>query len=308
MGKANRALYYGDQSVVPLEYTSVTQQIIAGGGNVIDLAGAGLSGDILNDATQVVVDNFGSPSSLFSNSKVFTDFDKAYHGSQRWAAPNAPAGMGGTPLTGWKTIIGEMKFEPDVFVKQGSTPPASATSNKAPNPPTIAGGGIGADPLSKFVAADAGDYIYQVTAVNSYGESAPSVASAAQTLAAGQSVDITITDGGGTFAATGYKIYRTEVDGTVTYWTNLAIARAKVGGAYTSPTVWTDVNEWRPRTFIGLLLDMSNQSLTFRQLAPMMKMNLAIVSPAIRWMQLLYGTPIVFAPKKNVVLKNIGSV
>jgi hypothetical protein len=28
--------------------------------------------------------------------------------------------------------------------------------------------------------------------------------------------------------------------------------------------------------------------------------------PAIRWMQLLYGTPIVFAPKKNVVFKNIG--
>ena len=308
MGKVNRALYFGDEAVVPLEFTSLTQQIIAGGGNVIDLAGAGLDGDTMNDAAQIIVDNFGVPMKMFSNSKVFTDFDKAFHDKQRWAAPGASVGIGGTPLSGWKTLVGEVGFEPDTFVKRGATPPTSATSAKAPNAPTIAGSGIGSNAASKFVAADAGDYIYQVTAVNQYGESAPSVATSAQTLAAGQSVDITITDTGGTFPATGYRLYRTEVDGTVTYFMNLQNARIKVGGAYSSPTVFTDLNEWRPRTTIGLILDMTNQSLSFKQLAPMMKMNLAIVSPAIRWMQLLYGTPIVYAPKKNVVVKNIGNV
>ena len=308
MGKVNRALYYADEAVVPLEFTSLTQQIIAGGGNVIDLAGAGLDGDTLNDAAQIIVDNFGVPMKMFSNSKIFTDFDKAYHASQRWASPGATVGIGGTPLSGWRTLVGEVGFEPDTFVKRGAVPLVSASSPKAPNAPTISGGNIGANPLSKFLAADAGDYIYQVTAINEFGESAPSAVSSAQTLAAGESVDITIVDTGGTFPATGYRLYRTEVDGTVQYFMNLAIGRLKVGGAFSSPTVFTDLNEWRPRTTIGLILDMTNQSLSFKQLAPMMKMNLAIVSPAIRWMQLLYGTPIVYAPKKNVVVKNIGNV
>jgi len=308
MGKVNRALYYADEAVIPLEFTSLTQQIIAGGGNVFDLAGAGLDGDTLNDAAQIIVDNFGIPQKMFSNSKVFTDFDKAFHDSQRWASPGATVGIGGTPLSGWRTLVGEIGFEPDVFVTRGSEPPTSQTNQKAPNPPALSASGIGANAASKFVAADAGDYIYQVSAINSFGESAASAATAAQALAAGQSVDISIADGGGTFPATGYKIYRTEVDGTQTFFTNLSIPRAKVGGAPSSPTVFTDVNEWRPRTTIGLVLDMTNQSLSFKQLAPMMKMNLAVVSPAIRWMQLLYGTPIVYAPKKNVVIKNIGNI
>jgi len=190
-------------------------------------------------------------------------------------------------------------------VKRGSVVPAAATSNKAPNAPTIVIGAPSTDASSLFLAGDAGDYIYQVTAINRFGESLPSAASAATTMAAGEIVTVTITDTGGVNPATGYKVYRTEVDGTVTYFIGIRTARATAGGVPTSPTVFTDINSWRPRMFIGLLLDMSTQSITFRQLSPMMKMNLAVLSPAIRWMQLLYGTPIMYAPSKNVLIKNI---
>ena len=44
----------------------------------------------------------------------------------------------------------------------------------------------------------------------------------------------------------------------------------------------------------------------FAQLAPLMKMDLAILSPAYRFMVLLYGTPFLYAPKKLVRLINIG--
>ena len=37
-----------------------------------------------------------------------------------------------------------------------------------------------------------------------------------------------------------------------------------------------------------------------------MKMDLAILSPAYRFMVLLYGTPFLYAPKKMVRLINIG--
>lgn len=306
MGKANSGLYYGDADAVPKEWNGVAKQIIDGGGHVIDLKGAPLTPANIDDAIQRVVDNYGIPSSFYSNSKIFTDFGLTYNQYQRFNGPNVAAGVGGTPMTGYQSLNGTVNFKPDTFVKRGSEPPVAATAAKAPNAPTVAVGIPGTTAGSQFAAGDAGNYRWQITAVNEYGESAPTAITAATAMAAGQGVVLTITDGAGSYPATAYKIYRTEKDGAATYYTNRIIPRAKTGGNYTSPTTWTDINEWRPRTFLGLLLDTTPQSLTFRQLAPMMKMNLAIVSPAIRWMQLLYGTPIVFAPKKNVVFKNVG--
>lgn len=306
MGKANHGLYFADSDVVPLEWNGLAKQIIDGNGIVIDLKGQPLSANDLENAAQQVTENFGFAGKLFTNSKVFTDFSKQYHQYQRWSAPGGQAGVAGTPLTGWATQVGEVGFESDIFVKQGGLAPAAATAPKAPNPPTLALGAPGANSASVFATADGGAYKWQITAVNQYGESAPCALSAAATIAAGEAIVLTITDGGGAYPATGYKIYRTEKGGTTAYYTQKAIARTKTNGTYQSTTAWTDLNEWRPRCFMGLQLDMTPQSLTFRQLAPMLKMNLAIISPAIRWMQLLYGTPIVFAPKKNVVFKNIG--
>lgn len=306
MGKANHGLYYGDSDAVPLEWNGLTKQIIDGDGIVIDLKGEPLSSTDIENAAQQVTENFGIPGKIFTNSKVFTDFSSTYHQYQRWNAPGGAAGVAGTPLTGWNTQVGSVGFESDVFVKRGSGAPGSATSPKAPNAPTLALGAPGAAAGSVFETADAGNYRWQVTAINQFGESAPSAISAATAIAAGDGVALTITDGGGSFPATAYKIYRTSKGGTTATYTHKVQARAKVGGSYQATTTYTDLNEWRPGCFTGLLLDMSPQSLTFRQLAPMLKMNLAVISPAIRWMQLLYGTPIVFAPKKNVVFKNIG--
>lgn len=306
IGKANRALYYGDSNVIPLEWNGLTNQIIDGGGNVMDLRGSPLARANLEDAAQLITDNYGIPGQFYSGTKVFSDFDKVEHDRARWSSPNPTMGVGGTPLTGWKSIAGQIDFQPDTFVKRGGPPPTAATSAKAPSAPTVAVGAAATNAASKFVTADAGNYKWQFTAVNNYGESLPTAATAATAIAAGQGVPLTITDGGGTYAATGYKVYRTSKDGTTILWTNLAIPRAKTGGVYQATTTFTDVNEWLPGTFIGLILDVSAQSLSFKQLSPLLKMNLAVISPAIRWMQLLYGTPIVYAPKKNIVVKNIG--
>jgi hypothetical protein len=305
MGKANHAMYFGDSDAIPLEWNGLTKQIIDNGGIVVDMKGMPLAADDLENATQQVTDNFGQLGALYTNSKVFTDFAHSYQGNQRWMAPNAPAGMGGTPLTGWNTQNGSLRFESDVFVKRGSTAPTLATHVKAPAAPTLALGSPGGTG-SSFETADAGAYKWQVTALNQFGESAPTTISSAATLATGEQITLTITDGGGTYSASAYRIYRTEKGGLTAYYTHKVVPRSKTSGVYNATTTWDDKNEWRPRCFMGLALDMSPQSLTYKQLAPMLKMNLAVVSPAIRWMQLLYGTPIVFAPKKNVVFKNIG--
>lgn len=306
MGKINHALYYGNAAAVPVEWNSITSQIMEGSGHVIDLKGQPLTKEDIEAAAYLITENYGIPSQFFSNQKVFADFSDTYNQYQRFNAPGGASGVVGTPVTGVSTTSGVVNFQPDTFVKEGRAAPASATSLKAPNAPTLSLGSPGTVSGSVFEATDAGDYKWQVTAVNQYGESAPCTLSSAATLAAGQGVVLTITDGGGTIAATAYKIYRTEKDGSTATWTGKVVARSKSSGVYTSPTTWTDINEYRPNCFLGLMLDTSNQSLSFKQLSPMIKMNLAIISPAIRWMQLLYGTPIVYAPKKNVVFRNIG--
>jgi hypothetical protein len=203
-------------------------------------------------------------------------------------------------------VSGQVTFQSDVFVKSGATPPTSASSLKAPSTPVLTPGSPAGTDAVHFKSTDAGDYKYAVTAVNQYGESAATALSSTVTVALNQHVPLSIADGGGTFPATAYKIYRTEKNGTVAYYTGRIVPRHKTTGVYDSPTTLTDLNENRPNTYTGLMLDMSSQSLVFKQLSPMIKMNLAIISPAIRWMQLLYGTPIVYAPKKNVVVRNIG--
>lgn len=306
LGKINHGLYNGDSANVPLEWNGLIQQITAGAGNIIDLRGQPISKDDIENASQFVVDNYGNATKLFSNPKVFSDFSKTLYAQQRFNSPGA-GGVVGTPIRGYNTLAGQIDFEPDVFVKRGSVVPTAATSAKAPGAitltpsvdnPTVAG--------SLFGAADAGVFKYQVTAINSYGESLPCALSAGQTVAAAGAISLSIADGAGTYPATAYKIYRTEKGGSITYAIGVITPRLKTGGTYDSPTVWQDLNAFLPRCFNGMLLDMSVQSLAFKQLSPMIKMPLAIIAPALRWMQLLYGTPIVYAPKKNVIFRNIG--
>lgn len=304
LGKINRALYEGDASVIPLEWNGVMQQIVAGSGTIVDLRGQPISKDDIENSAQYIVDNFGIPTKVFSNPKVFTDFSKTAYPMQRFNTPGA-GGVVGTPIRGYNTLIGQIDFEPDVFVRRGGVVPAAAAT-KAPSAPTVTPSLPGATVGSLFGAADAGNYKYQVTAINAFGESLPCTITAAQAIVAGAACSLSIADGAGTYPATGYKIYRTEKGGLVTYFIGYFLARYKSGGVYSSPTVFVDLNTYLPRCFQGLMLDMSTQSLSFKQLSPMIKMPLAVVAPSIRWMQLLYGTPIVYAPKKNVVLRNIG--
>jgi hypothetical protein len=47
--------------------------------------------------------------------------------------------------------------------------------------------------------------------------------------------------------------------------------------------------------------------MSFKQLAPLMKLPLARISAAERFMILLYGMPLLYNPKRCVLLKNIGA-
>jgi len=304
MGKIESSLFYADATCDPLAWNGLYAQLVQGSGNVIDLRGQPLDKDTLENAVQLSVDNFGLVTKFFSNPKVFTDFSKTLYPTQRTGL--GQGGMAGTPIKGYSSLLGDLDFESDQFVKKGSVAPTTATSPKAPAAPTLGFTINSGDGASLFGSADAGNYKYQFTACNSYGESAPTSLSSAQNVASGGSVTIVVTDGGGLYGATFYKIYRTTKGGSTANQIGYFLPRTKSGTVYQATTSWTDENSYLPSCFVGLMLDMTTQSLSFKQLSPMIKMPLAIVSPSIRWMQLLYGTPIMYAPKKNVAVINIG--
>jgi len=52
---------------------------------------------------------------------------------------------------------------------------------------------------------------------------------------------------------------------------------------------------------------MNLQAISFRQLAPMMKIPLATIALSIRWAMLLYGMPVVYAVKKFNIFDNVAT-
>ncbi|MDH5597620.1 MAG: hypothetical protein OEY34_00765 [Cyclobacteriaceae bacterium] len=129
--------------------------------------------------------------------------------------------------------------------------PTSAT--ESPETPVLALGVPAANPLSKFVAADAGVYQYRVSSgTNRHWSQACAIESA--TLAAGQSVELTITPQAG-IPATRHVIFRSIAPGStdVRYMKEVADS----GGG---TTVYTDKNDDIPGTTIMVLGDFNSRS------------------------------------------------
>ena len=68
-----------------------------------------------------------------------------------------------------------------------------------------------------------------------------------------------------------------------------------------------DLNRFLPNCDQAMVMQFDDEVLEFAQLAPLMKMDLAMLAPAYRFMVLLYGTPLLYAPKKMVRIINIGN-
>ena len=143
-------------------------------------------------------------------------------------------------------------------------------------------------------------------------------------VTAGQSVDLNFTAADD---AAGFIVYRTKKDDvTGVYYPIMRLSKKEVVDGYDgaaagsvrdknrtiagceeafliTPNTKEDTDYVHEEAF---LIDSGEDVWSFKQLAPLMKMDLAVLSPATRFMLLLYGTPILYAPKKMVTFKNIG--
>jgi len=124
-------------------------------------------------------------------------------------------------------------------------------------------------------------------------------------------VNLSFTPGGGANPETGFVIYRSkkgDLTGLVYPIFTISLAERVAGYDGATANLVKDLNRFLPDCDSAFLIENNTDVYSFKQLAPLMKMDLAILSPAYRFMILLYGTPILYAPKKMVRFINIGTI
>jgi hypothetical protein len=297
------SLFWGNSACNTYEWDGMYKQLTDGFAaedgveNVVDMRGAALDEKTLGEAARIVVDNYGFPTAMYMGFQTMQDVNTLLLNKQRLMLPNtvSPAGAA---VNAFQTVGGMYDFKPSVFLKPGRDLP-SASKGDAAKIPALAGVTItnsvaASDPLSKMSAAT---HVYSYTLENRFGETTGAGALSV-TYTAGQSSTITVGAIPGT--ATAVNLFRKSGSSAVAKF----IKRIPVS-AGSAAYIDRDLNI--PGTSMAFLLQVDLDVMSFKQLAPFTKIPLATIDPSIRWMQLLYGTPAVYAPKKCVVVKNIGS-
>jgi hypothetical protein len=309
------AFFYGDSTLMPAgaegpEFNGLAKQIDSA--NVIDMLGNPLSEEVIEEGANVVAANFGTPTHMFMSLRAMADFAKTVYGKERFMPQQASVdanGQVGYFIQSITTQAGPVGLRPDVFITNTPTGPASVSASAPVAPASVTvGAATGTD--GNFYKDGAGVYLYGATLGNNYGESAVVNGNVAATLTAAdlaKHVPVTVALNAtlGANLPQYIGLYRSQPGGAVRYRiAKVPLTLAPVGGA---TQVVNDLDAVMAGTSEAYLGEMSTQVLHFRQLSPLAKMDLAIVGPAYRWMILLYGVLVVYAPKKWVRFLNIGA-
>lgn len=325
----NQGLYFGNEKIVPEQFNGFLAQQeqsdawashaeYMNSDSVVDLRGKALTEDAIESGANTIVENYGLATQIYSAPAVLSNFVKNFYGN-KFIVPNTPSlsdGIMGQRVQAFDSQFGRIGLNHDVFFKKlpAKSATSAATSQKAPTKPTW----DGSTPTtvqasiagSKWASGDAGNVYYAVSAINRFGESDLAINSTAVAATAGCAIDLKFADGGGVNKATAYRIYRTKVGGTATgpFYPLFDVSLDDLTRGYDGggAGVIRDMNYYLPDCDQAMLVQFDNEVIEFAQLAPLMKMDLAVLSPAFRFMILLYGTPFLYAPKKMVRLINIG--
>lgn len=308
--KVERALYYGDSNLQALQFDGFEKLILSNSpaGNIHDNRGLPLTEDGLTDACLTVQDapNYGMPTHMHCTPKVKADLIKQFFPRSRYdLLQKTSDGMIGLDIRGISTPAGDLLFEPNTFITDGGSPQAArGDTSKRPASPTIStGDSTPPAALSQFAAADAGSYFYKIAAVNRYGRSAAvAVDASAIAVAAGDEMTFGVTPGSAV-SVDYYILYRSKVGGAE--GSERQILRIKNTAGAGELTVH-DYNASLPYSSSVFIFQQNEENMTWRQLAPMTRIPLAVIDTSIRWAQVLYGVPVLHTPGKNFLFTNVG--
>jgi len=335
--KLNRSIVDADSRIIPNAFNGVYAQHIRPDGSnfngglgeydylsseiVVDLRGSYLKEEHMETAQEGMIENHGIGNEFFGAPKIFSDFAKGFYG-KKYINPNTEqtsAGIMGQRVVGHDTQFGRVNFTPDLFMNKrkpkfyndGGVGGSGAPNAIVPDGTTPINALTGIT-NSLWASSDAGNYVYGITAVNYLGESPMTVLSnTATTISAGGAVDLKFTASTSGPAATGFVIWRAEKGmayNVAKFYKLFEVSAQELANGYNGAAASTvrDTNMYMPNTNQAFLIQNTSDVWTFRQLLPMMKMDLAITGPVFNFLVLLYGTPILFQQRKMVRFINVG--
>lgn len=334
----NKSIVKADSTIIPDEFNSLFKQHASigntseflyssfenyyGSGVVIDLRGQSIKQEDIESAAVQVDLNFGNVDTLFTTTTVISQLSKDYYKDQRIIqnADSAYKGIIGTVPKAISTTMGDVALMTDKFMahdplKYTNTP---ATSTKAPVAPVADGttpSALVTDALTKYGkggASEFGNVYYAVSAINKSGESALTVLGSAVTLASGKSVDLKFTAGVGANVTNGFVIYRSKVTTAsstagLEFYPIFKVSTTDLANGFNGSAAGLirDRGYFLPDTEEAFLTEMNEEVLSFKQLTPMSKIDLAIIALSRRFSVFLWGTPVLYTPKKFVRFINI---
>ena len=256
-----------------------------------DLAGAVLTQDDLEDLAVIALENFGSPSDLHIEPLALSSFIKQFYPQFR-SNPGLSNQTVGYDVSKMTTSAGSIEFKPNLFLRPRGRVRSVGIAGAPAAPASVAAPGSPTNPVGSLTAGD--QFIYSVTAVNDHGEGSPAT-SAAITVQANGSAQINVAAVSG---AKYYKVYRRAA--------GAAAGSESFIGNYKSAGVLTDSGAKGAGLGEAFLLDMSSECMRFKQLAPLSKINFAIVTTALEFAIVLYGALFVYTPRFNCLFRNVG--
>lgn len=315
LNSVERSLVWGNSQVTdgagnPIFYDGFYRKLRYGGyakSNIIDLRGNPLTFDIFSEIAALLQKNYVTNTrnlAAFLDPDTLQTLQLQKNTAERrmmGASPSDGGFVAGTPLKGYDTQLGFIPFVPDVFLDPVDQKSPLATADfGAPATPASVTVSVGAPTggvVSQWASSDAGTVYYSVAAFNASGESLSFVTTGAAALATSVNT-VTIPNVSGAF---GYRIYRGKVsNGSDAQW----IAEvANVGGAN---TVFVDDNFILPGTNVSLIVEKSQQNVVMPQMAPLLKLPLAIQNTTIPFGLLYLHTLAVKAPERQFMIINIG--
>jgi hypothetical protein len=260
---------------------------------VTDLAGQVMAQDDIERLAVIALENFGAPDQLHIEPAALSAFVKQFYPQFR-SAPGLANQTVGYDVSKVQTTAGAIDLKPNLFLRPRAGVRALAVNNQAPAA-SFTAAAAGAAGTSSFAA---GTYQVKVTAVNDAGESSP-VSSAAVTLTQGQNMAVTL---GGTIPS-GVKYWKLYISAP-----GGAVGTEKFAGNWANQGagVYTSSNVQLPGLGEAFLLDMSAECMRFKQLAPLSKINFAIVTTALEFAIVMYGALFVYTPRFNCLFRNMG--
>lgn len=310
LARNERAMFDADSDINSLEYDGIEKQIVtkeaetkykstafagyesAGADEsvIIDVRGS-FDDEVAEDMGLKNVNNFGMAMDCYLGTDLHSKYSREFYNKQR-SLPGDTLTSGNRVKNHTGTL--DFRFKPSLFNRPRKT--ALASSVSASSAPTLANLASPADGDSEFAAADAGTYSYTISAVYADGETVAS-SEINGVVSAGDKVTIEITYSGSPLY---FNVFRAPVGTTAGHEFIGRIAPVTSGAAHD-----VDFNSIVPGTAKAYLLMHDRDVLSWKQLGSMIKYDLAVTDTSYKWLQLMYGTPLVSAGRKNVIAKNL---